>query len=59
MKRRIKSYIIFIVYLTECTSQSFLGSFFGMVTGANRAARLSRAQKSPVETFEAHAPTIS
>jgi len=36
-----------------------LGSFFGMVTGANRAARLSRAQKSPVETFEAHVPTTA
>ena len=40
-------------------AQSFLGSFFCMVTGANRAARLSRAQKSPVETFEAHAPTTA
>ena len=37
-------------------AQSFLGSFFAWSRGSNRAARLSRAQKSPVETFEAHAP---
>ena len=40
-------------------AQSFLGSFLAWSQGSNRAARLGRAQKSPVETFEAHAPTAA
>lgn len=39
MKRRIKSYIIFIVYLTECTSSTTEGLFLVLTALADQTVK--------------------